>query len=46
VYDTNDLFTIDYVFNKISMSEHIVKILETFYINHDVKCFLVEKPVG
>jgi ferredoxin-NADP reductase len=28
------------------MSEHFVKILETFYINHDVKCFLVEKPVG
>jgi ferredoxin-NADP reductase len=28
------------------MTEHIVKILESFYITHDVKCFIVEKPTG
>lgn len=28
------------------MSEHIVKIIEATYINHDVKRFLVEKPKG
>jgi ferredoxin-NADP reductase len=27
------------------MSTHIVKILESFYVTHDVKCFIVEKPV-
>jgi ferredoxin-NADP reductase len=26
------------------MATHIVKILQSFYINHDVKCFVVEKP--
>lgn len=26
------------------MEKHIVKILEAFYITHDVKCFVVEKP--
>ncbi|WP_281321931.1 FAD-binding oxidoreductase [Flavobacterium aestivum] len=25
---------------------HIVKILKAFYITHDVKCFIVEKPSG
>jgi ferredoxin-NADP reductase len=25
---------------------HIVKILKAFYITHDVKCFVVEKPAG
>ncbi|WP_395047721.1 hypothetical protein [Flavobacterium sp.] len=28
------------------MNNYIVKILESFYITHDVKCFIVEKPVG
>ncbi|MBI1780273.1 MAG: flavodoxin reductase [Sphingobacteriales bacterium] len=28
------------------MSEHVVKIIEATYINHDVKRFLVEKPNG
>ena len=28
------------------MTEHIVKILECSYINHDVKRFIVEKPPG
>lgn len=28
------------------MSEHIVKVLEAFYINHDVKRFVTEKPTG
>ena len=28
------------------MSTHIVKIVESFFITHDVKCFIVEKPVG
>lgn len=28
------------------MSEHVVKILETYYINHDIKRFVVEKPAG
>lgn len=28
------------------MSAHIVKILESFFITHDVKCFMVEKPEG
>ena len=26
------------------MENHVVKILESFYITHDVKCFRVEKP--
>ncbi len=26
------------------MATHIVKILQSFYITHDVKCFVVEKP--
>jgi ferredoxin-NADP reductase len=28
------------------MSAHIVKVLDSFYITHDVKCFVVEKPAG
>ena len=28
------------------MSTAIVKILKAFYITHDVKCFVVEKPIG
>ncbi len=28
------------------MSEYIVKVLESFFITHDVKCFVVEKPEG
>lgn len=28
------------------MIEHIVKIVESFYVTHDVKCFIVEKPTG
>ncbi len=28
------------------MTEHIVKILESGYISHDVKRFMVEKPPG
>jgi ferredoxin-NADP reductase len=28
------------------MEKHIVKILDAFYITHDVKCFRIEKPVG
>lgn len=28
------------------MSEFIVKVLESFFITHDVKCFVVEKPEG
>lgn len=28
------------------MDTHIVKILKAFYITHDVKCFVIEKPVG
>ena len=26
------------------MKSYVVKILKTFYITHDVKCFMVEKP--
>lgn len=26
------------------MANHIVKILQSYYITHDVKCFIVEKP--
>jgi len=26
------------------MESHIVKVLKSFYITHDVKCFIVEKP--
>lgn len=26
------------------MGNHIVKVLQSFYITHDVKCFMVEKP--
>jgi len=26
------------------MGSHIVKVLQAFYITHDVKCFMVEKP--
>lgn len=26
------------------MKSHIVKVLQSFYITHDVKCFMVEKP--
>ena len=26
------------------MASHIVKIIQSFYITHDVKCFMVEKP--
>lgn len=26
------------------MSGHIVKILQSYYVTHDVKCFIVEKP--
>lgn len=26
------------------MKEHIVKIRETFFVTHDVKCFIVERP--
>ncbi|WP_395046744.1 FAD-binding oxidoreductase [Flavobacterium sp.] len=26
------------------MTNHIVKIIQSFYITHDVKCFMVEKP--
>jgi ferredoxin-NADP reductase len=26
------------------MASHIVKIIQSFYITHDVKCFIVEKP--
>lgn len=26
------------------MTSHIVKIIQSFYITHDVKCFMVEKP--
>lgn len=26
------------------MASHIVKVLQSFYITHDVKCFVVEKP--
>ncbi len=28
------------------MSQYIVKILESSYVNHDVKRFIIEKPVG
>jgi ferredoxin-NADP reductase len=28
------------------MSSYIVKVLEAFYITHDVKCFILEKPSG
>ncbi|MEO8235893.1 MAG: FAD-binding oxidoreductase [Flavobacterium sp.] len=28
------------------MSAHIVKVLDSFYVTHDVKCFVVEKPAG
>lgn len=28
------------------MDNYIVKILEAYYITHDVKCFMVEKPEG
>lgn len=28
------------------MDTHIVKILKAFYITHDVKCFVIEKPAG
>jgi ferredoxin-NADP reductase len=28
------------------MNTYIVKILESFYVTHDVKCFVVEKPIG
>ena len=28
------------------MNAHIVKIIESFYITQDVKCFMVEKPDG
>ncbi|WP_281225853.1 FAD-binding oxidoreductase [Flavobacterium aquiphilum] len=28
------------------METHVVKILKAFYINHDVKCFVTEKPSG
>lgn len=28
------------------MEEHIVKVLDTFFVTHDVKCFRVEKPAG
>lgn len=28
------------------MDSHIVKVLQAFYITHDVKCFIVEKPEG
>ena len=28
------------------MNADILKIIESFYITHDVKCFMVEKPVG
>ena len=28
------------------MAKHIVKIIQAFYITHDVKCFIVEKPEG
>lgn len=28
------------------MNNYIVKVLEAYYITHDVKCFLVEKPLG
>lgn len=28
------------------MANHIVKVLEAYYITHDVKCFMVEKPEG
>lgn len=28
------------------MAEHIVKVLDTYYVNHDVKYFKVEKPQG
>ncbi|MEO8515947.1 MAG: FAD-binding oxidoreductase [Flavobacterium sp.] len=26
------------------MASHIVKVLQSFYVTHDVKCFMVEKP--
>lgn len=26
------------------MASHIVKVLQAFYVTHDVKCFMVEKP--
>jgi ferredoxin-NADP reductase len=28
------------------MNTHIVQILKAFYVTHDVKCFVVEKPAG
>lgn len=28
------------------MSSYVVKVLQAFYITHDVKCFIVEKPKG
>ena len=28
------------------MESHIVKVLKAYYVTHDVKCFVVEKPEG
>ena len=34
------------IFKSKHMSNHIVKVLQTFYITHDVKSFIVEKPAN